>query len=122
MLKLTGAQHIHTQMCIQVRLEESRITFPAPECILPSALKFSFMDPNVTLEVVLSDGAVLAVGTHEGPLPRVGEQMAFQSRGVHCGVAAVGALMNLPSGGGPPNPAKRCSTKPRLHLWATRLF
>lgn len=92
-----------------------------PDPSPPSALKFAFMDPNVALEVVLCDGAVLAVGAHEGPLPRVGEQMSLQPRGVHCGVAAVGALMNLPPGGGPPNPAKRCSTTPRLHLWATRL-
>lgn len=80
------------------------------------------MDPNMALEVVLSDGAVLAVGAHEGPLPGVGEQVPLEPCGVHCGVAAVGAPMNLPSGGGPPNPAKRRSNTPWLHLWATRLI
>ena len=92
------------------------------DCIPPSPLKFAFMDTNVALEVVLSDGAVLAVGAHEGALPSVGEQVSLEPCGIHCGVAAVGAPMNLPSGGGPPNPAKRWSTNPWLHLWATRLI
>lgn len=80
------------------------------------------MNTNMSLEVVGSDCTVLAVGTTEGPLPRVSEKVAPQPSGVHGGVAAVGAPMNLPSGVGPPNPAMQRSNIPRLHLWATHLF
>lgn len=80
------------------------------------------MHPNVSLEVVGGDCTVLAVGTTEGPLPCVSEQVTPQPRGVHGGVAAVGASMKLSSGGSPPNPAGQRSNSPRLHLWATHLF
>lgn len=76
----------------------------------------------MAFEVVGRDCTVPAVGTTEWPLPRVSEKVAPQPCGVHGGVAAVGAPMNLPSGRGPPNPAVQRSNTLRLHLWATHLF
>lgn len=77
------------------------------------------MHPHMSLEMVGCDCTVLAEGTLEGPLPRVGGEVALQASGVHGGVTAVGAPMHLPSSRSPPNPALCHANCPGIHLWGT---